>query len=307
MRLKLFGVTVLSLGILAGACANASTGDGPGDGGTGPGTGATGPTSPTGPTGPGPTGPGQLVLRIEQGGGFVAIQYNLTRMPMLSLYDDGLLVTPGAQIEIYPGPALPALSQQHLSPDAIRLLIQAAIDVGLDKDRDYTDLGSTMISDAPTTTFTLTIDGQTHTTQVYALDFDLGPAPDRMSKEELQARKDLQAFQAKASDLSWLPDGSVTDQGLYQPTALRIFSSPYQPDPELTQAPIAWPLTPGLDLFGDSEQSTPGGMRCGTVADDETASLLSLAEQANQLTPWTSDGTRYGLLFRPLLPDESGC
>jgi hypothetical protein len=164
-----------------------------------------------------------------------------------------------------------------------------------------------MVSDAPTTTFTLTVDGQTHTTNVYALDFDLGPAHDRMSEEEFQARKDLLAFQKQASDLSWLPDGSVTDEGSYQPTALRIFSSPYQPDPALTQDPIAWPLTPGLDLFGESEQDTPGGMRCGTVAADAAASILPLAEQANQLTPWTSDGTRYGLLFRPLLPDESGC
>jgi hypothetical protein len=51
-----------------------------------------------------------VVLRIEQSGGFVAVQYNLTRMPMLTLYGDGLYLTPGPQIEIYPGPALPALA-----------------------------------------------------------------------------------------------------------------------------------------------------------------------------------------------------
>jgi hypothetical protein len=299
MRLKLFGVSLLSLAILAGACANASIGDGPSDGGTG--SGSVGTDAPT------PIGSDQLVLRIEQVGGFVTVQYNLMRMPILSLYGDGLYITPGAQIEIYPGPALPALSRLRLSPDGIQLLIQAAIDAGLDKDRDYTDLGSMMISDAPTTTFTLTIDGQTHTTQVYALDFDLGQKPDGMPEQEFQARKDLLAFQSKASDLSWLPAGSSTDQGMYEPSALRIFTGPYQPDPELTQTPIAWPLSPGLDLFGESMASTPGGMRCGTVTDDAAASLLPLAEQANQLTPWTSDGTRYGLLFRPLLPDESGC
>jgi hypothetical protein len=307
MRLKLLSATVLSLGILAGACANASPGDGPGDGGTGSG-GDTGSSTPSGDTGsPTPIGSGQLVLRIEQGGGFVPIEFNLTQMPMMSLYEDGLVITPGAQIEIYPGPALPALSQQHLSPDAIQLLIQAAIDVGLDKDRDYTDLGSMAVADAPTTTFTLTVDGQTHVTNVYALDFDLGPAHDKMSDEEFQARKDLLAFQKNATDLSWLPDGSVTDQGVYRPTSLRIFTSPYQPDPALTQDPIAWPLTPGLDLFGESLQDAPGGMRCGTVAADAAVSLLPLVEHANQLTPWTSDGARYGLLFRPLLPDESGC
>lgn len=297
MRLKLFGATVLSLGILAAACANASTGGGPGDGGTGSGSGPTGPTSPTGSD--------QLVLRIEQVGGFVPVEYNLTRLPLFSLYGDGLLVTPGAQIEIYPGPALPALSQQRLTPDAIQLLLQAAIDAGLGKDRN---LQTMLVSDQPTTVFTLTIDGQTHTTQVYALGFDLGQKPDgTMSEEEFQARKDLAAFQKHANDLSWLPDGSVTDDGMYQPTALRIYSSPYQPDPSLTQTPIEWPLTPGLETFGESAENTPGGMRCGTVVGAEAATLLPLAEQANQLTPWTSGGTQYGLSFRPLLPDESGC
>jgi hypothetical protein len=297
MRLKLFGATVLSLGILAASCANAPTGGGPGDGGTGPGTGPTGPTSPS--------GSGELVLRVDEVGGFVPVQYNLTRLPLLSLYDDGLLVTPGAQTAIYPGSALPAIAQQRLSQDAIQLLIQAALDAGLGKDR-Y--LQTMTVSDMPTTVFTLTVDGQTHTTQVYALAFDLGQKPDgRMSEEEFQARKDLAAFLKKANDLSWLPDGSVTDDGIYEPTALRIYTGPYQPDPNLTQTPIAWPLTPGLDTFGQSAENTPGGMRCGTVTGADAATLLPLAEQANQLTPWTSGGTQYGLSFRPLLPDESGC
>jgi hypothetical protein len=294
MRLKLLCATVLSLGLLAGACANASSGDDSGDGGTGP--------EPTGPTAP--SGSDQLVLRIDQVGGFVPIQYHLTNLPLFSLYGDGLVLTPGAQIEIYPGPALPALGQQRLTADAVQRLIQTAIDAGLDKDRTFQTM---IVSDMPTTVFTLTIDGQTHTTEVYALGFDQGGKPDGMSQEEFQARKELSAFQNTVTDLTRLPDGSVTDEGLYEPTSLRIFSSIYQPDPSLTQSPIAWPLTPGLDLFGDPMDTAMDGMRCGTVAADAAASLLPLAEQANQLTPWTSDGGRYGLLFRPLLPDESGC
>jgi hypothetical protein len=298
MRLKLFFATVLSLGLIAGACANASTGYGPGDGGTGRGgSGSTGPTSPNGSD--------QLVLRIEEVGGFVPIQYNLSRLPTMSLYGDGLVVIPGAQIDIYPGPALPALAQERLSSDAIPLVIQAAMDAGLDKDRD---LMTMTVSDVPTTVFTLTVDGQTHTTQVYGLGMDHGQTPpDGMSQEEFQARKDLAAFEAEATDLSWLPVGSVTDEGMYQPTALRIYSSTYQPDPQLTETPIAWPLTPGLDLFGASMQNAPEGTRCAAVAGDAATTLLPLAQQANQLTPWTSEGTQYGLLFRPLLPDESGC
>ena len=88
---------------------------------------------------------------------------------------------------------------------------------------------------------------------------------------------------------------------------LRVYSGPYQPDESLHQSPIAWPLTPGLAEFGDAQDNALGGMRCGAVAADAAATLLPLAEQANQLTPWTSDGERYALWFRPLLPDESGC
>ncbi len=296
MRLKLFGVTVISLGLLAGACANASPGAG--DGGTGS-TGDGGGISY-------PIAADQVVLRIEQGGGFVTLQYNLTNTPLFSLFGDGLLVTPGAQIEIYPGPALPALAQERLSADAIQQLLQAALDAGLNTDRSYTDLGSVGISDAATTTFTLTVDGQTHTTAVYALS-ELGPKPDSMSQDEYQSRQDLSAFQMKATDLSWLPQGSLSDQGAYEPSALRLFVSDYQPDMSLTEPPVEWPLSPGLATFGDPLPDAGNGIRCGAVVSDAAATLLPVVEQANQLTPWTSEGTRYQVLFRPLLPDESGC
>jgi hypothetical protein len=294
VRLKLFGATVLFIGLLGGACANPSAGDGAGDGPTG-----TGGISH-------PTGADQVVLRIESGGGFVPVEYNLTNLPIVSLFGDGLLVAPGAQIEIYPGPALPALTQERLSPDGIQQLLQAAIDAGLETDRSYTDLGSVGIADAPITTFTLAVDGQTHTTVVYALG-ELGTKPDTMSSDEFRARTQLMAFETKASDLGWLAEGSVSEQGTYQPSALRVFSSDYRQDDTLTEPPIAWPLIPGLATFGDPVGSDPGGIRCGAVSADAADTLLSLAERANQLTPWTSEGNRYGLLFRPLLPDESGC
>lgn len=289
MRMRNLCASVLVLGSLTAACANeAAPRDGGNDGIAYP------------------TGANQIVLRISQGGGFVPIQYNLTSIPMFSLFGDGLLLTPGAQIEIYPGPALPAIAQQRLSVEGMQALLQAAIDAGLDTDRDYTDLGSVGIADASTTTFILTADGQTHTTNVYALG-ELGAKPDGMSQDEYEARQELLSFQAKASDLSWLPEGSASDAGTYQPVAVRVFSSDYQPDPSLTQTPIAWPLSPGLATFGEPVSAGLQGLRCGAVDGVDAQTLLTQAEQANQLTPWTSEGARYGLLFRPLLPDESGC
>ena len=53
-----------------------------------------------------PTGSDQVVLRVADEGGFVPVDYMLSSMPSFSLYGDGTLITPGAQIDIYPGPAL---------------------------------------------------------------------------------------------------------------------------------------------------------------------------------------------------------
>ena len=108
---------------------------------------------------------------------------------------------PGVQTDIYP--AQRAARRQQPSPEA------SALDPGgdrrgLDTDRD---LQTMSVSDMPTTVFTLTIDGQTYTTNVYALDASEACAP-RMSPQEFQARQDLAAFEHKATDLSWLPAGS---------------------------------------------------------------------------------------------------
>ena len=179
MRLKLLGATVLSLGLLAGACANASAGgrrrrrrDG----------GASGTSYPT-------CEPTRSSCGSSRAAASWLPQYTLTTMPLFSLFGDGLVVTPGVQTEIYPGPALPALSQER-SSDAIQQLLQAALDAGFNTDRSY-GLGSVGISDASTTMFTLTVDGQTHTTKVYALDASSAPSPRRCSQEEFRRAKPL--------------------------------------------------------------------------------------------------------------------
>jgi hypothetical protein len=227
-------------------------------------------------------------------------------MPMFSLYGDGLVVTPGVRSMIYPGPALSPVAQERLTADAIQLLLQAAVDAGLNSGRSLTDLGSVAISDAPTTTFTLVIDGQTHTTRVYALG-ETGSRPQGMSQTEYQARQDLAAFEAKATDLSWLPQGSISDSGTFRPDGLRVFVASYQGDQTLTEPAVAWPLTPGLASFGQPLGGPFQGMRCGTITGADASTLLQPVQNANQLTPWTSDGSSYSLVFRALLPDEHGC
>jgi hypothetical protein len=45
-----------------------------------------------------------------------------------------------------------------------------------------------------------------------------------------------------------------------------------------------------------------------TATGDQARALLDAARAGNAATPWTTaDGTRWSVLFRPLLPDETGC
>ncbi|HEY7401664.1 MAG TPA: hypothetical protein VH989_12305 [Actinomycetota bacterium] len=278
----------LVLSILAAACANSSAA--PGAGSTGGGL---------------PAHSDQLVLRMDTSGGFVAPSFSQGQIPGFSLYADGRVITLGAQIEIYPQPALPPVMVSRVDAAGVQAILQAALAAGLGTDADYVDLGSTMIADAPTTTFTLTADGQTHVVRVYALG-ELGSKPEQMTQDEFDARIALLDLSTKLGDLrTFVGADDVTDDGAYVTHEMRVWVDTYQPDETLQEPGVAWPGSSPLAEFGSVSQTY--GTRCGTVMGDELSALLPLAEQANQLTPWKSDGERFGLVFRPLLPDESGC
>jgi hypothetical protein len=206
-----------------------------------------------------PSAADQLVLRVETGGGFVPVEFLFTQIPGFSLYGDGRAIATGAQIEIYPPPALPPLVQTPVSEEGVQAILRAAIDAGLEADRDLTDFGETMIADAPTTTFTLTVNGATHTTTVYALG-ELSEKPPGMAPDEYEARRELQAFSQRLGDIrSWLPDGSVGEDASFEPASMRLFISGYRGDEQLPQPPIEWPLAQDLGGFGGSGRGAGRG------------------------------------------------
>ena len=246
------------------------------------------------------------MLRVETGGGFINPASTLNELPQFSLYGDGTSITPGVQIEIYPGPALSEPIATPLTEEGVQALLLAARGAGLFNDASYTDLGSVGIADAPTTTFTVNADGSTYTTTVYALG-ELSEKPAAMTDAEFEARAKLQAFVAKLGNLgSWLPQGSVGPDQPFEPQGLAIYSGDYQKDPTLHEPSIDWPLQPALADFGAAVPNLPD-MRCGVASGSDLATLMPLARGANQLTPWVSASDRFGLTFRPLLPDQSTC
>lgn len=282
-------VALVTLALLAAACGRFNENDGPGSGGIDH-----------------PAGADQLVVRVSQGGGFVPVEYNLRSIAGVSIYGDGRMIVEGPMIELYPGPALPNLQVTRLTGEALQAILQQARTAGLlgpDATYDYP-----CVTDLPTTTFTVVAEGRTHVVSAYALGFtEAAETSADCPGVDAEARAKLFDFQVKLGDLrSWLPEGSIGQEQPFEPSQMRIYVMPYRGDPELPQPTVDWPLEQTLDTFGDSDPNL-SDIRCGVVGGDDLGLLLPEARSANQLTPWTSDGTEFALIFRPLLPDEHTC
>ncbi len=256
------------------------------------------------PPGEGPADvyrPDEVVLRVESVGGFVPVEYMLTRFPEISIYGDGRVVTPGATTMIYPGQALPAMVQARLSADAVDQLVRLAVEAGVGALDDY---GMPPVADVPDSHFLVVSNHGVRESTVYALEFD---SPD-FTDAQKQARQKLKDLYAQLTDLTKTVGATkYLDEGAYRPQAMAVFARPWSGDiePDMPQAPRDWP---GPALPGEPLSQTPiEGLGCLTVTGAELAPVLETAGAANTLTPWVWQGQRYQLMFRPLLPEESSC
>ena len=253
------------------------------------------------------TGRTDLVLRVMIAGGLVPPGVDLGRVPMVSVYGDGHVISEGPQIAIYPGPLLPNLQLQVLNAAGMRRLLDAAAAAGLlVPDSSYPSYG---IADAPTTFFTLVADGCTHHVDAAALiESDLTTGMDRQT---IEARAKLLAFLDSLTDLPTLVGAAnVTDGGPYEAPGYRIISrvEPAGTGASATPAPaVKWPLATPLARFGEPLGSRIGDTRCGIATAADAATLKPLFEAANAETRWSSAGKTYSLHARPLFPNESGC
>jgi len=274
--------------VLLIACADAPTGPGDGNGDV-----------------PHATGPSDLLVRVDVGGGYVPLEWTFRNVPTFSLYGDGTVITPGAQIEIYPGPALPALSRRSLDEEGIQAILREVLAATDGIPSDLGDMGSVAIADAATTVITIHAGDVERRIEAYALG-TLSERPDGMPDDVYRARRALEELVGRLSRLeTWLPSGSLGPETTFRGDAARLFIGRYRRVEDLHQEPVAWPLAGRLGSFG--EGTTQPQYRCGTVVGDDWRALSDAAASSNELTPWTDGGERYSIVFRPLLPDEAGC
>jgi hypothetical protein len=256
------------------------------------------------PTEPGlPGAPDELVLQVSYTGGFVTPEMLAARLPVVSVYADGRVLTEGPVIAIYPAPAWPNVQVQEIDRAAVHSLVERARAAGV---TETGDLGMPPLADVPSTRFTLVTATETSVREVYALTEADGLGPDSgLAEEQLAARAELRGFLDELTDLpGTLGAAAVSAVAAYEPEAVAALARPWTADPEIVQPESRWP---GPALPGEPAGPLPG-LGCVTATGDEARAVVAAARAATSLTPWvTDDGARWAVTFRPLLPHESGC
>jgi hypothetical protein len=245
-----------------------------------------------------PTGPTDVVLRLDEGGGMMMVDWVLTQAPTFTLYGDGTVLyrDPAAQPPIGPNGRLVMnpFRTARLGPEQIVALLDFAIsEGGLGAARErYEHPG---VADAGTVTFTINAGGREKTVEVYALGPDEG-APDPLIRAQFLALAErLRTFEET--------DGLPMDD--YAPAAWRavLVESPGAPGPV---APWPWPdIDPSDFVAVADDPNAPTFPSHLLTADDIEA--IGIGELSGGVMGYYAagpDGTTYSIPIRPLLPDE---
>ncbi|MGY2084643.1 hypothetical protein [Blastococcus sp. SYSU DS0539] len=280
-------VAAVVLVLLLAACAQRTGGQGAGGAGS--------------PAAPG-TEDATVVLQVLETGGYTTPAMLTGRVPTVTVYSDGRVITDGPVPAIWPAPALPDLQQYLLDDGGTRELVDRALAAGV---AETGDLGAPPVADVTSTRFVLRTDGETVTRDAYALGIGSPPGADGrygLTEEQIAARQRLLALVDELRDpATVLGADRVTGPEPYRPEAVAALVTPYV-EVEPVQPEHPWP---GPELPG--EPVAPG-VACVTAEGAAAQAVLDAAASAGSATPWTSrDGSRWSVQLRPLLPHESGC
>lgn len=258
-----------------------------------------------------PSGDG-LIFRISTQGGFVGPGVLFTSFPGFSLLGDGRVIVPGAQIEIYPGPALPAVNTRRVNEAGIQAILQEILKSGVFSTNAEYRGAQNVVADAPDTIFSLQAEGR----QVTILVYGLGTLPEGntqagISAEELATHAALLHLSERLMNLdAWLPASGWADPDWtpFQPDALRLLvrnADADQPDGSgISNQLVPWPTAYDPATFG-APTGTVSEARCGVVTGPDAGTWYRALASANQLTRFTQAGHRYEVSVRFMLPDEA--
>lgn len=239
-----------------------------------------------------PTGAGDVILRMEESGGFAPIEFFATHAPSFTLYGDGTVVWRDPTI----APPDPIGSINRLAPfltirldeEGIQALLAEAIGPGAlgVATGPYMGLGADMIS----TTFTVTADGRTKSVTFTGFLPDLPPNEAVIVAALAQLAERLQGLA-----------GQIAGEQVYIPATYRGVLMPVD---QAFGAVAAWPwadITPSDFAAGENTFQLT---RVMTLADIEAMDMPPVEGGFSGLT-LKHGGKLYAFALRPLLPDEA--
>ncbi len=246
------------------------------------------------------------VFRVSWDGGFVTPEMLLGRMPIVTVYADGRVITNGPVVAIYPGPLMPNLQERTLSKAGLERLIELAREKDLLKTVHYDFPG---IADAADTVLEIQLDGETFRVSAYALgDAAVDTGASDLDQATIDGRADLRAF---VDALTGIPAADFIDEEHAFPIkGLQIYAGKavVVPNSELPgeQPAIDWPLA-DLATAGDKVDNGVLDVRCQVVEGEDLAEILPILDAANSLSTFRSEGELYSFIVVPLLPGDTGC
>jgi hypothetical protein len=206
-------------------------------------------------------------------------------VPEVTVTADGRVITEG------PRPSFDRMARfrvARIDDSRLQELLDQARDIGLLTKDESLDYGQPGVTDMPDTTVTITVDGDTFSTSVYALSFD----SQDLTAEQQGNRDALNAFINDVAD--------AAPRRAFHPKRLGVLATPVD---DATGPVVAWPLS-DLATAGETAQLAA---RCVIVSGHDVATVLPLAKQSRFDTHWHSGDSDWRLVFRPLLPHERTC
>ncbi len=270
-------------------------------------------SSPAGPSGATPgasapaigpidheTGATDVLLRLDEGGGFVPPAFTATQAPIFTLYGDGTVIfrNPRADPLAPVGDVflLRPFRIARLSEEQIQALLASALgEAGLGVARP--DYANDQIADAPTTVFTLAAGGIKKTVSIYALEMtDPGMA-------DILPRLAFAKFAARLMDFD---NGGVFATQEYTPERYRGVLLEGQPGAPGAR-PWPWADIKPTDFVSDGD---PNAFQLPvlvlTVDQVQALGIQPYQGGFQNLTLIDPKGGKsYSLSLRPLLPGDA--
>jgi hypothetical protein len=296
---------LLLVALGSAACTGGGAASAPGaDGGGSPTVGSEGPATEAPAVGAiaHPTGADEIILRLDESGGFVPPEFLAAHVPQFTLYGDGTVVfvqttavPPERNDGVFVGQPVRTAT---LTEDQIQTLLEYAIrDGGLGTAR--AEYQNPLVADAPTAVFTLNADGAEKTVSVVALGMeDMEPNADTPIKQALgELGTRLRDFDQGGSLESqpYLPAayrGVILEQQGLEGVQIRDW-----PWTDLTPADFKLPADPNTLPQGTATLTPEQAAALGVEGwENGIASGVFLRDDAGKV---------YSFVLRPLLPDEA--